>query len=94
MLGFSTATIVFMLLLYRFLQKIFRKGIEVEGRKIDFDERTLVRVVGIFWLIPFGLMLQVGALSLEAIDPYFGQVMIIQGLAMSLGAWISQIIKK
>ncbi|MCF7826871.1 MAG: hypothetical protein K9M55_09930 [Candidatus Marinimicrobia bacterium] len=94
MLGFSTATFAFMLILYRILQKLFRKGIEVEGQKIDFDERSLVKAAGIFWFIPFGLMLQVGTFSSAAIDPHFGKVMIIQGLGISLGAWLSQIIKK
>jgi len=53
-----------------------------------------VRAAGIFWFIPFGLMLQVGTFSSAAIDPHFGKVMIIQGLGISLGAWLSQIIKK
>ncbi len=94
MLGFSTVTFTFMLTLYRMLQKLFRKGIEVEGRKTDFDERTLVRAGGLFWFIPFGLTLQVSTFSSVATDPHFGKVMIIQGLAISLGAWLSQIIKK
>lgn len=94
MLGFSTVTFIFMLTLYRILQKLFRKGIEIEGRKVDFDERTLVRAAGIFWFIPFGLTLQIATFSAEPIDPHFGKVMVIQGLAISLGAWISQIIKK
>ncbi|MBL7025141.1 MAG: hypothetical protein ISR87_06755 [Candidatus Marinimicrobia bacterium] len=94
MLGFSTVTFTFMLTLYRSLQKLFRKGVEIEGRKVDFDERTLVRAVGIFWFLPFGLSLQVATFSAGASDPHFGKVMIIQGLAISLGAWLSQIIKK
>ena len=83
-----------MLTLYRSLQKLFRKGVELEGYKIDFDERSLVQAVGIFWFIPFGLTLQVATYSAEASDPHFGKVMIIQGLAISLGVWLSQIIKK
>ena len=94
MLGFSTVTFTFMLTLYRSLQKLFRKGVEIEGRKVDFDERTLVRAVGIFWFLPFGLSLQVATFSAGAFDPHFGKVMIIQGLAISLGAWLSQRIKK
>lgn len=94
MLGFSTATFTFMLTLYRILQNLFQKGISVEGRKVDFDERTLVRAGGIFWFIPFGLTLQVATSSSAALDPHFGKVMIIQGLAISLGAWLSQWIKK
>ncbi len=94
MLGFSTMTFTFMLTLYRMLQKLFRRGVEVEGQKVDFDERTMVRTAGIFWFIPFGLTLQVSTFSSAASDPYFGRVMIIQGLAIALGAWISQIIKK
>jgi hypothetical protein len=94
MLGFSTVTFMFMLTIYRMLQKLFRKGIEVEGRKVDFDERTMVRAAGVFWFIPFGLTLQVATFSSGASDPHFGRVMIIQGMAIALGAWLSQIIKK
>jgi len=86
MLGFSTVTFTFMLTLYRMLQKLFRKGIEIESRKTDFDERTLVRAGGLFWFIPFGLTLQVSTFSSAVTDPHFGKVMIIQGLAISLGA--------
>ena len=94
MLGFSTVTFTLMLTIYRILQKLFHKGIKVEGRQVDFDERTLVRAGGIFWFVPFGLTLQVATFSSAAPDPHFGQVMIIQGLAISLGAWLSQWIKK
>jgi len=54
MIGFSTVTFTFMLTLYRMLQKLFHKSVEIEGRKVDFDERTLVRAAGFYWFIPFG----------------------------------------
>ena len=76
------------------LQKLFRKGIEVDDRKVDFDERSLVRAAGLYWFIPFGLTLQIATFNSVASDPYFGKIMIIQGLSISLGAWLSQIIKK
>jgi len=94
MLGFSTVTFIFMLTLYRILQMLFRRGVEIEGRNVDFDERTMIRAAGIFWFIPFGFSLQIATFSAEAVDPHFGRVMVIQGLAISLGAWISQMIKK
>ena len=94
MLGFSTVTFALVLTFYRSLQRLFLKGVKIEDRKVDFDERTLVRAAGLFWFIPFGLTLQVSTFTSAASDPYFGKVMIIQGLAISLGAWLSQIIKK
>jgi len=94
MLIFSTVTFAFMLTIYRILQKLFRRDVEIEGRKTDFDERTMVRAAGIFWFIPFGLTLQAATFASAPADPHFGVVMIIQGVAISLGAWISQLIKK
>jgi hypothetical protein len=94
MLVFSTVTFTCMLTLYRILQKLFRKGIKIEGSNVDFDERVMIRAAGILGFIPFGLTLQVATFSAEAADPHFGKVMVIQGLAISLGAWLSQIIKK
>lgn len=94
MLVFSTVTFTFMLTLYRILQKLFRRGVEMEGRNQDFDERTLVRAAGIFWFIPFGLTLQAATFTSAPTDPHFGIVMIIQGVSISLAAWLSQVIKK
>lgn len=94
MLVFSTLTFMFILTLYRILQNLFRRGVEIEGGKIEYDERSMVSTAGIFWFIPFGLTLQVGTFTSSSSDPHFGEVMIIQGISIALGAWLSKLLKQ
>lgn len=94
MLVFSTLAFMFILTLYRIMQNLFRRGVAIEGRKIEFDERTLVRAAGLFWFIPFGLTLQVGTFTSTPSDPHFGEVMIIQGISIALGSWLSKLLKQ
>ncbi len=94
LLGFSTAIYAFMLTVYRFIQRIFRRNLTLDGGKVDFDERNLVRAVGLYWFIPLGLVLHLELFNHMSSDPNFGKIMIIEGLSISLGAWISRFIKK
>ena len=94
-LGFSTLLYTFLLTLYRILQRTFKRKIEDKSGELkDFDERSLVKIGGVYFLVMYGMI----SWGLEAMinsgPGNFGKTFIIQGLAMTLGAWLSQKIKK
>jgi hypothetical protein len=89
LVGLSTLVYVMVLTLYRIFQRIFKRRIKTENGEA-FDERLLVRAAGIFWFIPYGS----AAYFLSDTTGNFGLIMIVQGLSLTMSAWLSQQIKK
>lgn len=94
LLAISTAVYAFMLTLYRIFQRLFRVGRKLPERIRDFDEREIIKSLGIFGLIPFGISLQVLPSSSGTNLESLGAVFIIQGISLYMGAWMSQVVKK
>ncbi len=94
LLGFSTLVYAFMLTLYRIMQKLFRWGRALPDHIRNYDERELVKILGLFWFLPFGGILHLMALFSIADERNFGAILIIQGLAFAMGARLSQVVKK
>ena len=94
LLGFSTLIYAFMLTLYRIMQKLFRRGRRLPESIRDYDERELVKILGLFGLLPLGATLHLMMLLSLADERNYGAILIIQGLAFILGGRLSQTIKK
>ena len=89
----SSITYTVLLTLYRIIQRIFRIGSGLPESVRDFDERNLVRDIGLFGVVPFGLTIQVMGILAATELGGFGSVIIVQGLSIYLAARTSQFIK-
>ncbi len=94
LLTFSTMVYTFLLTLYRLVQLLFNRKLPLPDQDKHYDERILVRAAGLFWFIPFGGTLHTLAYFAYIENANFGTILIVQGLSLTLGAWLSQIIKK
>ena len=83
-----------LLTIYRLVQVLFQQGSRDPRGEHFFDERLLVQAAGIFWFIPYGISSSLGASFFHGLEGTFGSIMIVQGLAVALGAWLSMRIKK
>ncbi|MCF7808272.1 MAG: hypothetical protein K9M49_04595 [Candidatus Marinimicrobia bacterium] len=94
LLAISMLAYLVMFTLYRILQKVFHLGNKLPEELQAFDERRLFQVVGLFGLVPFGSTMQTLTTFSETELSGFASVIIIQGIAVYLGARISRTIKK
>lgn len=89
----SSFLYTFVFTVYRMLQRIFnRSGLSAETKSID--ERSLVRTAGMFWFVPYGAMSYALSIFITNASSSYGKIVIVQGLAISVGVWLSQRIKK
>lgn len=82
-----------MFTLYRMVQRIFKKRIKTDDGALAFDERRLFEMVALFGVIPFGgiiyLLRYLGGESTG-----YAEIMMVQGLAIYSGIWLSRRVKK
>lgn len=91
---FSTGVWAFMLTLYRIIQRVFKFGRSLPEHIRNFDERELLKAVGLYGLGPFGISFMLLSFFSIAEPNSLGPIIIVQGLSLYLGARISQLIKK
>ncbi|MCF7823101.1 MAG: hypothetical protein K9N35_02925 [Candidatus Marinimicrobia bacterium] len=92
--GFSVAVYAVILTLYRIIQRVFHLGRKLPEPVRSYDERELVKTVGLWGFIPFGLSFMIlDILSLSEMNS-LGTILIVQGLALFSGARVSQFVKK
>jgi len=92
--GFSTLVYAFMLTLYIIIKKVFRLGRGLPEHVRHFDERLLVKAIGIFGLVPFGLSFYLATLLSTAEPNSLGSIFIVEGLSLGCAVWLSQALKK
>lgn len=90
----STMSYMTLLTLYRIIRGLFKIGRKLPEDIRDYDERLLVKDVGLFGIIPFGGTLYAMSIVSTVNLIGFGVIIIIQGLSIFLGARLSQILKK
>lgn len=91
--GFSLMVYTFMFALYRIVQSLFRRGRKLPDRIRDYDERELLKILGLFWFLPFGISLHLISQLSAVNESNFGTNLIIHGLSITLATKFSQIIK-
>ena len=91
-----TSTLIYALILtlYRIIQRVFKFGRSLPEHISKFDEREIVKLIGLYGLIPFGLTMLGVTSSTSADIINLGVILIIQGVSLFLGSWFSQRIKK
>lgn len=90
----STLIYAFMLTLYRIIQRVFKFGQSLPEHIREFDEREIVKLIGLYGLTSFGLTMLCVTSSTSSDIINLGVILIIQGVSLFLGSWFSQRINK